>query len=751
MRRIILETSLCPGDVLMLTAAVRDLHLSCPGEFETDVRTPFPELWEYNPYLVEIGDHEPNVQRIECEYPLIKLSNHVPYHFIHGFRLFLNERLGVQIKPHAFHGDIHLAQQEKNWLSQIDEITGLPDTRFWIIVAGGKTDYTAKWWDHDRYQAVVDHFAGKLTFVQCGEMAPGHVHKPLNGVINLLGKTDLRQLVRLTHHAEGVVCPVTMQMHLAAAVETRPGRPKNRPCVVIAGGREPTQWEAYPHHQYLHTNGCLPCCDNGGCWKSRVEELGDGEYHDRQLCLLPLRLPNGTSLPKCMDLIDARQVIEAIERYLQFDNCYRGPSLANQTVPPGPLPTEPPVNMLTAHVRFDRAVRSRPRYPGGFKGQGIVIPGGGNYFGCAWVCLNRLRDLGCTLPIELWHFGPAEMSDRMKQLVEPMGVTCVDAFKLREQHPVRILKGWGIKPYALLHSRFRDILLLDADNVPVVDPTFLFSTPEYKALGAIFWPDFTRLAATREIWELTGLEYRDEPEFESGQIVVNKQRCWKALSLAMWMNEHSDFWYRYIHGDKDTFHFAWRKLGVEYAMPAYGIEPLLIPDRRDGAMCQHDFSGRRTFQHRNFGKWTINGERGDNPGFLDQVDDVQIPGFMHEQECRAHLNQLRHFWVGKRIVSTEEREMARRLCETTWMYCRAGHGSRPMTFGFDGRVLRGAAGCEKEWEFRRVGDRVTLGILGNNGLTCELLPDGANRWHGRWLTHEQMDVALIAATSDPLV
>ena len=144
MRRLILSSSLSPGDVLMLTAVVRDLHLSCPRVFQTDVRTPCPELWQNSAYLTPIPDDDPDAERIECHYPLIHQSNKLPYHFIHGFRLFLSERLGVEIKPHAFHGDIHLSDEEKDWLSQVDEITGTPDTPFWIIVAGGKTDYTAK-------------------------------------------------------------------------------------------------------------------------------------------------------------------------------------------------------------------------------------------------------------------------------------------------------------------------------------------------------------------------------------------------------------------------------------------------------------------------------------------------------------------------------------------------------------------------------------------------------------------------------
>lgn len=50
-RKLILSCRLSPGDVVMLTAAVRDLHQRYPGEFVTDVRTASPDLWTHNPYL----------------------------------------------------------------------------------------------------------------------------------------------------------------------------------------------------------------------------------------------------------------------------------------------------------------------------------------------------------------------------------------------------------------------------------------------------------------------------------------------------------------------------------------------------------------------------------------------------------------------------------------------------------------------------------------------------------------------------
>ena len=226
MEKLILRNFLSPGDIVMLTAAVRDLHAAYPRRFITDVRTPCPALWEHNPHLTPLAENDPAVCRIDCHYPLIHRSNHAPYHFIHGFMTFLNERLGLTIEPTAFRGDIHLSPREKSWFSQVEEIVKqlVP---FWIVVAGGKRDYTVKWWDVRRYQEVVDHFAGRILFVQVGEA--GHEHPPLRGVIDLRGKTDLRQLVRLVYHAQGVLCPVTLHMHLAAAVEVRPEMPKIGP------------------------------------------------------------------------------------------------------------------------------------------------------------------------------------------------------------------------------------------------------------------------------------------------------------------------------------------------------------------------------------------------------------------------------------------------------------------------------------------------------------------------------------------
>lgn len=313
MQKLVLKSLLSPGDAVMMTCAVRDLHRAFPDRFLTDVRTSAGQIWENNPCVTPLDEAASDVRVIEMHYPLIQTSNTSPYHFIHGYVQFLEQQLDLRIPVTEFKGDIHLADIERQWMSQVEE-TGFKG-RFWIMMAGGKYDFTAKWWNPDWYQNVVDHFAGRIQFVQCGEQS--HWHPPLQNVINLIGQTDIRQFVRLMYHADGVVCPVTFAMHLAAAVETKPGRPRNRACVVIAGGREPPHWEAYPFHQFISTNGALDCCDHGGCWKSRCQPVGDGDSKDSDLCKYPVSTSDNLRIPKCMHMIRPEDVIRRIEMYYE--------------------------------------------------------------------------------------------------------------------------------------------------------------------------------------------------------------------------------------------------------------------------------------------------------------------------------------------------------------------------------------------------------------------------------------------------
>ncbi len=317
MKKIILKNYQAPGDVVMMTAAIRDLHNTFPNQYQTDVRVSgeCSHLFEGNPYITPMTIEEAE-ETIDLGYPIIHDSNEGSYHFIHGFRKDLEDKLGIKIKQGKMRGDLYIRDEEKSWHSAVREITG-DDRPFWIIDAGYKSDYTNKMWWFDRYQGVVDHFKDKIQFVQIGHQ--DHIHAPLNDVINLIGKTDLRQLMRLIYHADGVLTPVSLPMVLAAAIPVKTAPPLRRACVVLSGGREPTQWQMYPEHQFLHTIGALSCCDNGGCWKSRVLPLDDGNVEgNKSICENPIH-NFGTGIqkavPKCLDMISIDDVIKSIEIY----------------------------------------------------------------------------------------------------------------------------------------------------------------------------------------------------------------------------------------------------------------------------------------------------------------------------------------------------------------------------------------------------------------------------------------------------
>ena len=90
----------------------------------------------------------------------------------------------------------------------------------------------------------------------------------------------------------------------------------------------------------------------------------------------------------------------------------------------------------------------------------------------------------------------------------------------------------------------------------------------------------------------------------------------------MHLNEYSDWWYRLVHGDKDTFQIGWRKADLSFTLVPHPVRAL------DGVMLQYDFAGRLLFQHRNFAKWTLDANR-------------RIPGFRYERECLGFIDELR--------------------------------------------------------------------------------------------------------------
>lgn len=311
MFRLFLTQNQSPGDILMMTAAVRDLKHRKP-DILINCQTSAQQLWENNPNLdLSVNKNNANLV-LDMHYPLINNSTRGAYHFIHGFRKYLEQKLMIDIPQGDFCCDVYLSEQEKN----DPYINNIVDNKpFWIVDAGYKTDFTCKMWEFARYQEVVNKTKDRIRWIQIGREESRHKHQILDNVINLVGKTNHRQLINLMWRCSGVLTPVSYPMHLAT-MPWKDHEGRKRPCVVIAGSRQPSVWEAYTTHQYIHNCGTLPCSYRGSCWKSRIVKLNDGSRQDDSICPCPVTTSSGQIIPKCLDLITVDEVLRRIMLYL---------------------------------------------------------------------------------------------------------------------------------------------------------------------------------------------------------------------------------------------------------------------------------------------------------------------------------------------------------------------------------------------------------------------------------------------------
>lgn len=366
MQRLIVRNSQAPGDIIVLSAALRDLAIAHPGKYA-------PEIWvskgaEHiywnSPFISKVhpGNRRPDVRGAvvyKAQYPLIKTCNQQRKHFILGFIEHMNATLGTKVRLTKFQPAIHMTDEEK--------ATRPFKEPYWIFLSGGKKDYPTKIWSQSYWQQVIDRTVDRVNWVQCGGGSSNHImHSPKKGIYaNMVAKTDCRNFLRLIYHSEGVVCVTTMAMHAAAAF--------NKPCIVIEGGREPWWWEAYNDdtrrlnmrvfepqweppadddfvaHKYLHTIGKLPCCSNHGCWRKRVVGGGSVCKH---------AVPVGEQMvPKCKEMIKPDMVVAAIDEYLDDGLARRVdtkkilvpltvmsvPDMEPPTPPPTPEPAPPTI------------------------------------------------------------------------------------------------------------------------------------------------------------------------------------------------------------------------------------------------------------------------------------------------------------------------------------------------------------------------------------------------------------------------
>ncbi|MGL5131055.1 MAG: hypothetical protein ACRC78_00935 [Planktothrix sp.] len=316
MRSLILRTYLSLGDILALTTAVRGLN---ELGYKVGVDTTSPEVWENNPNVyngfkkassqegVAYFDDGKVIPVIEpCYQEGLNRSYDQHFYFNSGYTENLSKQLNILLPNYQF-PELFLSDKEKRKPPK-----KLPD-RYWVINAGGKKDYTTKWWPHAHAEKLVA-LAKHITFVQIGNSKDAHF--PIPGAINLIGQTSPRDLFSIIYHSQGVVSPISAPIHIAAALTRE--LPSIKPCIVLAGGREPPTMVQYPGQKVLNTIGDFPCCLKQGCWRNRVIPLKVGRGDDElnaSLCELPFEVEPNRYYSSCMSSITPQKVLAEIDDY----------------------------------------------------------------------------------------------------------------------------------------------------------------------------------------------------------------------------------------------------------------------------------------------------------------------------------------------------------------------------------------------------------------------------------------------------
>ncbi|KAF9974436.1 hypothetical protein BGZ73_002178 [Actinomortierella ambigua] len=220
-----------------------------------------------------------------------------------------------------------------------------------------------------------------------------------------------------------------------------------------------------------------------------------------------------------------------------------------------------------------------------FRGRGIVYCAGNGQFEFVATAIQAVRRrLKSKLPIQIFHMGEHDLSKDRQEYLRNMAenIELVDVTHVFDNNIMK-LGGWSIKPYAILASRFEEVMFIDADAYFLQDPAVLFDDPGYQATGALFfydrtlfagWPtggDFLRkILPTMSSFPMTSRWMRmvSSHEQESGVVVVNKSKRFLGMLGTCKMNgkaERDLVSYKVFHGDKETFWIGFEMIQEPYA------------------------------------------------------------------------------------------------------------------------------------------------------------------------------------------
>ncbi|EFJ43610.1 hypothetical protein VOLCADRAFT_96259 [Volvox carteri f. nagariensis] len=252
-----------------------------------------------------------------------------------------------------------------------------------------------------------------------------------------------------------------------------------------------------------------------------------------------------------------------------------------------------------------RPSSSPPTSPPTSVSRGILISAGGaRYTANLIVTLHVVRHhWGCKLPVEVAWQGPEEMDNVTWASLE-RHFAPIWGFDVRAApHPVPELHSASFQPtsysgkvYALALCSFREqVLMLDADSLPLKNPETLFEDPRFVKHGSLFWPDAWTAQAHSSVYGLYGIDYGKAQrvlsqglgfgrrDAESGQLLFDRARHLDVLEALLMINRHPTANRFLLWGDKDSFSLAFAAVGKAHCYNQVSAPPsaylLWSPDK----------------------------------------------------------------------------------------------------------------------------------------------------------------------------
>ncbi|KAI1990480.1 hypothetical protein LOZ53_001689 [Ophidiomyces ophidiicola] len=224
--------------------------------------------------------------------------------------------------------------------------------------------------------------------------------------------------------------------------------------------------------------------------------------------------------------------------------------------------------------------------------KGIVIPVSTSYFRFGCHLVGSIRNvLKSQIPIEIAYAGDLDLPPKYRQFLSSLdsGIYFVDVTTYFDNDFIGFSTGaWAIKPFAVLASRFEQVMLMDSDSVLLQRPEVVFEKHNgFKETGALLFHDrllFQNAFPERHAWWEAQMKYslpsknfrlsrvhneKYAEEGESGMVVVNKSRLAVVMGLlhAAWQNTkevRDRVTYRMGYGDKESWWFAFELCNTPY-------------------------------------------------------------------------------------------------------------------------------------------------------------------------------------------